>query len=114
MNVLDPETIASLKALDEGDGFFAEMVQTFLSNARPTLDNLREALLGNRIKDVERAAHKLRGAASTVGAQSLMALCERLEKAARQGDAPDAAAEVAAVEAAFRQVVVALEAELQS
>lgn len=113
MNVLDPETIASLKALDDGDGFFAEMVQTFLSNARPTLEHLRAAQSANRIKDLERAAHKLRGAASTVGAQGLMTLCERLEKAAREGDVPDAAAEVAAVEAAFQQVVVALEAELQ-
>lgn len=51
----DPETIASLKALDDGDGFFAEMVQTFLSNMRPMLEH-------------RRVAHKLCNIASAVGA----------------------------------------------
>ncbi|MCS7080943.1 MAG: Hpt domain-containing protein [Chloracidobacterium sp.] len=114
MNVLDPETIASLKALDEGDGFFAEMVETFLSNARSTLERLCATQSANDIKELERAAHKLRGAASTVGAQSLMKLCEELERAAQQGDIPDAAARVAAIKAAFQEVVVALEAERQA
>ncbi len=114
MTVLDPETIAALKALDEGDGFFGEMVQTFLSNARPTLESLRDAQSTNHIKAVERAAHKLRGAASTIGAHSLMMLCEQLENLARQGDIPDLASQVAAVEAAFQQVVAALENELRS
>ncbi len=34
MSSLNPETIAALKALDDGDGFFAEMVNTFLDTPK--------------------------------------------------------------------------------
>ncbi len=113
MNVLDPETIASLKALDDGDGFFAEIVQTFLSNARPTLERLRQAERVNDLGELERAAHKLRGSASTVGAQSLMALSGRLEQAVRQGRLPTSIAlEIELIEAEFNRVVAALNAEM--
>ncbi|OYT71198.1 MAG: hypothetical protein CFK52_08720 [Chloracidobacterium sp. CP2_5A] len=117
MNALDPATIASLKALDDGDGFFAGMVQAFLENAQPTLERLRQARLNNDVAELERAAHKLRGAASAVGARALAACCERLEQAARQGGAPSAASEAAseidAIEAEFQRVVAALDAELR-
>ncbi|MFQ3582716.1 MAG: Hpt domain-containing protein [Chloracidobacterium sp.] len=114
MNCLDPETIASLKALDDGDGFFAEIVSTFLGNARPTLSQLASAQAANDLPALERLAHKLRGAASTVGAQRLMALCSRLETAARQGTVVDAAADVETIETEFQRVVAALEVELQA
>lgn len=114
MNSLDPETIATLKSLDEGDGFFAEIVETFQTNARLTFEQLCAAQGENNLQLVERAAHKLRGAASTIGAQKLMAVCGDLEHAARAGHIPDLTGAVAAIEAELQQVNLALQAEMQN
>ena len=114
MSSLNPETIAALKALDDGDGFFAEMVNTFLDNAKVTFEQLYAAQAANDIRALERAAHKLRGAASTIGAQNLMAMCEALETSAREGHVPDVAGSVAAIETELQQVRLALQAEMQN
>jgi HPt (histidine-containing phosphotransfer) domain-containing protein len=114
MSSLNPETIAALKALDDGDGFFAEMVNTFLDNAKVTFEQLYAAQAANDIRALERAAHKLRGAASTIGAQNLMAMCEALETSARAGHVPDVAGSVAAIETELQQVRLALQAEMQN
>ncbi|AEP13725.1 MULTISPECIES: Hpt domain-containing protein [Chloracidobacterium] len=114
MSSLNPETIAALKALDDGDGFFAEMVNTFLDNAKVTFEQLYAAQAANDIRALERAAHKLRGAASTIGAQNLMAMCEALETSARAEHVPDVAGSVAAIETELQQVRLALQAEMQN
>jgi|AFSR01.1.fsa_nt_gi HPt (histidine-containing phosphotransfer) domain-containing protein len=114
MSSLDAETIATLKALDDGDGFFAEMVNTFLANAAQTFEQLQAAQAANDICALERAAHKLRGAASTIGARKLMTMCEALEHAARQGHVPDIAGSVATIETELQQVRTALQAEMQN
>ena len=114
MSSLNPETIAALKALDDGDGFFAEMVNTFLDNAKVTFEQLYAAQAANDIRALERAAHKLRGAASTIGAQNLMAMCEALETSARADHVPDVAGSVAAIETELQQVRLALQAEMQN
>ncbi len=114
MSSLDPETIAALKSLDDGDGFFADMVNTFLSNAEVTFEQLQAAQTANDIRALERAAHKLRGAASTVGAQNLMAMCEALEKSAREGHVPDMAGSVAAIATELQHVRLALQSEMHN
>ncbi len=114
MSSLDPETIAALKALDDGDGFFADMVHTFLSNAKVTFEQLQAAQTANDMRALERPAHKLRGAASTIGAQNLVAICEALEKSAREGHVPNVAGAVAAIETELQHVRLALQAEMHN
>ncbi len=114
MSSLDPETIAALKDLDDGDGFFADMVNTFLNNAKVTFEQLHAAQAADDIRTLERAAHKLRGAASTIGAQNLVAMCEALEKSAREGHVPDVAGSVAAIETELQHVRLALQAEMHN
>ncbi|QUW01719.1 Hpt domain-containing protein [Chloracidobacterium sp. MS 40/45] len=114
MSSLDLDTIATLKSLDDGDGFFADMVNTFLDNAKGTFEQLHAAHVADDIRALERAAHKLRGAASTIGAQNLMAMCEALETSARTGHVPDVAGSVAAIETELQHVRLALQAEMQN
>ncbi|MGQ9896482.1 MAG: Hpt domain-containing protein [Acidobacteriota bacterium] len=114
MDSLDRETIAALKDLDDGDGFFADLVGTFLSNAEEALQRLCAAQVADDIRALEQAAHRLRGAASTIGAQNLMVMCRALEEATREGQVPDIAGSVSAIETELQQVRIALQTEMQN
>jgi HPt (histidine-containing phosphotransfer) domain-containing protein len=62
------------------------------------------AALGQR-EQVARAAHRLRGASSTLGASDLAAACLHLEQSACDGDIDAIASSVAEIEEQLRRVV---------
>ena len=47
---------------------------------------LADAVQAGNLADITQAAHRIKGAARTVGAAQLAAVCERIERAARVGD----------------------------
>lgn len=82
--VLDPEHLAEVA---NGDLQFARtLVEDFVIAVPGLVMSLMEALERRDGRAVERTARALRGPCLTLGADSLVVLCELLERAARAGD----------------------------
>jgi HPt (histidine-containing phosphotransfer) domain-containing protein len=82
---LDAAAVASLRELG-GDGFVAEVVETFLDDAPALLATLRTSLEAGDTEELRRAAHTLKSNGQTFGAARFSELCRELEERARRGD----------------------------
>lgn len=87
-----------------GEDFMAELVATFLEEAPDMLAGLRQGLQTGNAESFRRNAHSLKTNAQTFGALALGALARELEI----GGLPPDESGVAALEAAYAAVVVAL------
>ncbi|HLX34595.1 MAG TPA: response regulator [Candidatus Limnocylindrales bacterium] len=106
---VDRAALDRLLATTGGDtAFLAELIDTFLADAPVQLDAMRAAAASGDAADLVRPAHSLKTNAANMGALSLSAMCRSLELAARGGTVDDAVARVAAAEAEFEAVRVAL------
>jgi HPt (histidine-containing phosphotransfer) domain-containing protein len=76
----DLRQLAEMRDL-AGQGF-GELVQQFDNNASMLVNLMRQATAEGNVREVQRAAHKLRGTASTLGAVCLSTACHQLEAAA--------------------------------
>jgi len=89
---LDASAIESLKQLD-GEGFLAEVIDTFLSDAPTLVAELRTTYEEGDTETLRRTAHTLKSNGQIFGAGRFSELCRDLEDRARRG-ALDGAAEV--------------------
>ncbi|MET3922743.1 response regulator [Arthrobacter sp. UYEF20] len=107
--ILDPARLSILRSLGapDGQGLLPQAAEAFRQDIQPSLDSLRRALDDGRGEALEEAAHKLKGAAASIGANRAAALCHQLERTAGTPDHahPDLLArleaELALVEAAL-------------
>lgn len=67
---------------------YAQLLSTFVEQAPDALAAVEDAFRDADPAAVERAAHRLRGAAATLGAGPLAQLCGTVEDAARTGQLP--------------------------
>ena len=86
MRVLDPDALNQLRALDEPGqtSLLAEIVDTFKASSASDLERLRAALEVGDHETVLNAAHRIRGAASALGADQVRSIAQTLEQRARQ------------------------------
>ena len=75
---IDRATLAELQDT-AGTDFVAELIDTFLEEAPPMIDALRESLAGGQAEAFRRAAHSLKSNAGTFGALTLAAMARELE-----------------------------------
>jgi signal transduction histidine kinase/HPt (histidine-containing phosphotransfer) domain-containing protein/BarA-like signal transduction histidine kinase len=89
-----PEINIESESFDEADlmarvsddaGLAREVVTAFIEDHRTRLTTLQHAISENDLPGIRRAAHAIKGAASTVGGRSLAALAKVLEELAAQG-----------------------------
>src|ERR1043165_9160999 len=92
--------------------FVARMITMFMETALILLIRLKEALANRDIVALHHASHELKSCSTTIGAYSLAAHCERLERIARTGYMPDPAFCVDAVGIEYRRAEAALIARL--
>lgn len=112
---IDPDVIGNLKALDpDGDGFFQEVVTTFLTNTAGQIETLIQACTASDLHLAERTAHKLKGGCSAIGANHLSSLCAELEHQSRAGLAPLSADSCAGIVAEFHRSRLELEAMISN
>jgi len=79
--VLEERVVESLLELDDGEGLiFAELVELFLTEAPSYLAELDSAMQTNNRNELGRIAHKMKGCARNMGAVTLAAACQVLEK----------------------------------
>ena len=82
---LDASAIESLRQLD-GDGFLAEVIDTFLSDAPALVAMLRTTYEERDTEELRRTAHILKSNGQIFGAGRFSALCRALEERARSGE----------------------------
>jgi HPt (histidine-containing phosphotransfer) domain-containing protein len=88
--VINPDRLHEVAMGD--DEFLRELIDLYLSDAPVQLDALCRAVNSKNGAAVSAAAHKLKGSCGNVGAEGLVALCQKLEtsaKASRLHELPD-------------------------
>jgi two-component system, sensor histidine kinase and response regulator len=85
--VFDQSRAAALLARVGGDPMlFRDVIELFLDDCPNQLDAIRQAIHDQQPDRIYRAAHKLKGSAGNFEAHEVMALLQRLEARARDGD----------------------------
>ncbi len=97
----------------EDDEFLLELLETYLADAVKQRAELAEAQRGEDLNLLADRAHRIKGGASNLGAESLASLCEQLEKSAKRGESRSdlsqaVQAEMDRVSERFRELAVGL------
>lgn len=79
----------ALARLDGDCEIYDELITAFLQDSRGDIDNLRKAVSARDIEKTAYHAHKIKGAALTLGAELLSNRAEILEQAARKHEEAD-------------------------
>ncbi len=111
---LDPSVLEGLRVLAEGKTeLVRDVVNQYLKDAPKRLETIVRAAGNKDAKELERAAHALKGASGNIGARAMWAVCERVEELAREKTLDKAEAPVKAVEGEFEKLKKELERELE-
>ncbi len=104
----EPAPPAAMEAFDhvaalervEGDlELLTDLIQVFLDDLPPHVTALRKAVEGQDARGIEQEAHRLKGAASSLGANSVAASAARLEQSGRERNSAAAQSEWVQLEA---------------
>jgi CheY-like chemotaxis protein/HPt (histidine-containing phosphotransfer) domain-containing protein len=91
--VLDPDRLAELGRLDSSgnrSALIGRLADGFLASAPADLVSLRAAVERGDATAIDHVAHRLMGAAATLGSAGLVGLCQELEALANAGGLPPA------------------------
>jgi CheY-like chemotaxis protein/HPt (histidine-containing phosphotransfer) domain-containing protein len=102
--------LGGLHAIGNGGTLVGELIERFVASIPVDLADLRDAVHHRDAVAVARIAHRLRGAAGTIGSSGMASLCEQLEVRARTGALPLAGDLLARLEQEFDRVIRALKA----
>ena len=97
--------------LDEPE-LFAETVELFVTDAIAVVAQLKDAFASGNVLALERAAHRLKGAALNLGVTSIALPSKALEDEARRHGFAGAPAAITALEAEVGRVAAFLRAEV--
>ncbi len=109
-NILDPEAINNLRALDPegGDTFLREVAGIFIEDTPKRLAELDQSLAADDAPTFIRAAHSIKGSSANLGAAALRAVAEKLELRAKKEGLAGAGPLVAELKAEFERAHAAL------
>ena len=103
---------STLKRLKGDKEFLHMLLQVFLDDLPKKLGDLEQAFEAANIDTVLRAAHSLKGACATIGAEALRQIAQELETAARNGDLQAARDAYSPLVPMAGELVVCLKSEL--
>lgn len=85
-NRLDSAALATLRDLQDEDDptFFNDLIDSFISESQAILVEMETLNASQNFSALSRAAHRLKGGASNIGATQLTNLCLKLELLAKQ------------------------------
>jgi HPt (histidine-containing phosphotransfer) domain-containing protein len=110
--VLDPAAIGTLLEVIGGEReLLVELIDSFLETAPPLLARLHHGVAQGNAAEVRAAAHTIKSSSQDFGATRLAELCQTLEDMGKASRLTGAAELAAQVEAEYRQVKSAVEAE---
>lgn len=112
--VLDRSVLASLRELQEkGEpDIVAEIGDLFIKHAPQKIASIKKAASEGNAKALEVAAHSLKSSSSYIGALKLSTFSKELEFMGRNGSLEGSVEKAAKVEAEFKRVKAAIEAEI--
>ena len=91
-----------------------ELIDSFLETAPPLLARLNQGVAQGNAAEVRTAAHTIKSSSKDFGATRLAELCQELEDMGKAGTLGGTAELAAQVEAEYRPVKAALEAEREA
>jgi two-component system, sensor histidine kinase and response regulator len=107
--VFDQSRAASLLARVGGDPvLFRDVIELFLEDCPHQIDAIRQAIHDQQADRIYRTAHKLKGSAGNFDAHEIMALLQRLEARARDGDLATCVSVFVEIEAEAERLMAAL------
>jgi len=107
--VFDQSRAAALLARVGGDPIlFRDVIELFLEDCPHQIDAIRQAIHDQQADRIYRAAHKLKGSAGNFDAHEIMALLQRLEARARDGDLATCVSVFVEIEAEAERLISAL------
>ncbi len=114
-NLIDPEAIENLRALnpDDGDAFLRDIVGIFLEDTPNRIDELKQSLAGHDQIRFTRAAHSIKGSSSNLGALPLREVAEKIEHASRNHGLTDMGPLILKLEETFAATKLELEKLVQ-
>jgi PAS domain S-box-containing protein len=110
---LDRGVLDQLRADLGGTAALRDVITTFLDQTPTILSALREAAACDDVPAIRRAAHRIKGTSSILGARELSEQCAEIERVGQAGCIADAGSRVIAVEASYRTIEAALKAEIE-
>jgi HPt (histidine-containing phosphotransfer) domain-containing protein len=96
-----------------GTAALREVIRSFLDQTPSVLSALRDAAARADVPSIRRAAHMIKGTSSILGACELSEQCAEIERVGQTGCIADAGSRVIAVEASYRTIEAALNAEIE-
>jgi HPt (histidine-containing phosphotransfer) domain-containing protein len=108
--VLDQTVLDQLVALGGGPDLVARLAQLYLETAPALLQTLQDAAVNDDVGEVKTAAHTLKSSSANVGAKALSDMCQRIEKAAAEGNLAPVSQDLEEAPHQFQRVQVALKA----
>jgi protein-histidine pros-kinase len=89
-NVIDLQRWQELRQFEQdlAPGVLSELIDAFLSQAPPRLEDVRAALALGSPAEIRRTAHALKGMCGSIGASELARICADLESVGAPGDGP--------------------------
>jgi len=110
-DVLDRNVLQQLGQDIGGAETLRDVIRTFLSGTPGLLAALRDAAAQGDATAIQRAAHTLKASSAMLGALGLSGRCEELERLSRTESVQVARSRIAAIEALYGAVELALKAE---
>lgn len=113
---VDPSVLLEFKDLmgEEGDEMVRDLVDLYINNSPMLIEQMRRQIIAQRLPELQRAAHTLKGNSNQLGAAPLGDICFLLEKLAKAGSLAGAVELVAQIETEFSRVKVELEKKFLS
>lgn len=113
--IIDQDTFAGLLDSLGGDvDFLSELVDAYLDSSPGLFASMHQAVAAGEAPALQRAAHSLKSGSASFGALAFAAQCKEVEDMGRTGALDAAAERVAALEAAYADVMAALQAWVES
>jgi CheY-like chemotaxis protein/HPt (histidine-containing phosphotransfer) domain-containing protein len=110
--VFRPEVLAA--SCDGAAGIIAEVLDSFVAEAPSDLERIVGALAAGDLAEARRAAHGVRGACATVGAEALAEACLRIEAPPEGMEPPGAESARSALAGAWAPLLDAIEAHRET
>lgn len=113
---IDPIVLQDLRSLqEEGEpDILVELIGLFLEDAPVQIIAIRTAIQENHSRNLEVAAHTLKGSCGNLGAKSLSSICLELELKSRSRSIDNATDVLVRLEKEYLRVKKRLESEFES
>ncbi len=109
-----PVNLRRLREVTMGDEeFMVELIDIFLDDSPAQIRVLRDAIEGREGEAAASAAHRLKGSSGNLGADSLAALCQRVEESGRENRVEEMPGLLKDIEREFSRVKKCLSAVRQ-